>query len=254
MGAAGWRDHVVVCGWSATAQDLVAALSDEGRRTVVVVHDTEQSPAGNGVHFVRGDVTDVVDLDRAGIRQAEAAIICPASPSPEADMRSVLVVMALESVAPHVRTVVEVNDPDHVTHLRRARADEVLAASLPSQRPERPQRPVEHPGLVGIVTGLVDAADGSELYRVALPEDYLGLGVDQLTELLRSEHGATLVAISRDGGSYGNPGGSFRLERGDEAVVAARGTGTLTHLRTLGAAPSFPAQVRSRAAVPSSDA
>jgi voltage-gated potassium channel len=32
--------------------------------------------------------------------------------------------MAIESMAPQVRTVVEVNNPAHVEHFRRAKADE----------------------------------------------------------------------------------------------------------------------------------
>jgi voltage-gated potassium channel len=229
MGAAGYRDHIVVCGWNATARDLVAELTgDDYERRIVVLHDSEKNPAGPGVYFVHGDVTDVVDLERAGIRQADAAVICPATSSNEADMRSILVVMAIETIAPQVRTVVEVNNPAHVDHLKRAHADEIMVTSRLASR--LLARSSLYPGLAEIVTDIVSGGDGSELYRVRLPDEYVGLGVDELSAHLRRHHAATLVAIGRDGQSYVNPATDFRLQPGDDAVVVAESLGTLAPL------------------------
>ncbi len=246
MGAAGYRDHVVVCGWNPTARDLVAELGGEDyRREVVVLHDSDKSPAGDGVYFVQGDATDVVDLDRAGIREAAAAVVCPTSATDEADMRSILTVMAIESVAPGVRTVVEVNDPAHVEHFERANADEILVTSrLASRLLARSSR---YPGLTEVVTDLVSGGQGSELHRVALPDDYVGLTVDALSAHLRRRHGATLLAIGRGGRSYVNPPTDLRLERGDDAVLVAESLGTLAPPGPGDQAVSLPAQARSRA-------
>jgi voltage-gated potassium channel len=95
----------------------------------VLVHQGDKNPAGSGVYFVSGDITNADDLRRAGIEEAMAAVVCPADASNEADMRSILAVMAIESIAPHVRTVVEANNPDHVEHFRRAHADEIVVSS-----------------------------------------------------------------------------------------------------------------------------
>lgn len=71
MGAAGFRDHIVVCGWNATARDLIEELRrDEFRTRVVLLHDVDRNPAGEGVYFVRGDTTNEADLRRAGIPEA----------------------------------------------------------------------------------------------------------------------------------------------------------------------------------------
>ena len=71
MGAAGYRDHIVVCGWNTTARDLIEELKgDEFTTKVVVLHDAERNPAGDGVYFVRGDITSTEDLERTGIREA----------------------------------------------------------------------------------------------------------------------------------------------------------------------------------------
>ncbi len=120
MGASGYRDHIIVCGWNATARELIQELStDEYTTKIVVIHDSDKNPAGEGVYFVSGDITMAADLKRAGVEDAQAAVVCPADGSNEADMKSILCVMAIESLAPQVRTVVEVNNPAHVEHFQR---------------------------------------------------------------------------------------------------------------------------------------
>lgn len=230
MGAAGYRDHIVVCGWNATARELIEELKgDEFDAKVVVVHDSERSPAGPGCYFVRGDATSSEDLERAGIPEAAAAIICPSDASNEADMRSILTVLAIESMAPHVRTVVEVNNPKHVEHVQRARADEILVTSRLASR--LLARTALYPGLAALVTDIVSGGAGSELYRVQLPDAYVDLGLEDLSTRLRSEHSATLLAVARGEHTLTNPPSDFRLERGDTAVVVAETLGELHPMR-----------------------
>jgi voltage-gated potassium channel len=230
MGAAGYRDHIVVCGWNPTARELISELGgDEYATKIVLIHTGDKNPAGAGVYFVSGDITNGDDLKRAGIEEAMAAVVCPADASNEADMRSILAVMAIESIAPHVRTVVEANNPDHVEHFRRAHADEIVVSSRLVSR--LMARSSLYPGLAEIVTDIVSGGEGSELYRVVLPDNYIGLSVDQLSERMRADHSATLLAVSRGGCAHINPEPDFRLQVGDDAVVVAESLGTLAPLQ-----------------------
>ena len=88
LGASGYKDHIVVCGWNTTARDLIDELrGDDYKPKVVVIADLEKNPAGDGVYFVRGDATNAEDLERAGIKEASAALVFPADASDEADMQ-----------------------------------------------------------------------------------------------------------------------------------------------------------------------
>lgn len=233
MGASGYRDHIVVCGWNTTARDLISELrSDDYQVRVVVLADAEKNPAGDGVYFVRGDSTSEEDLRRAGVESAVSAIICPRDASNEADMHSILTVLAIESIAPGVRTVVEVNNPSHVPHFERANVDEVLVTSRLASR--LLARSAMYPGLTGLVTDIVSGGEGSELYRVVLPSAYVGLSVDDLAQRLRSEHRATLLAVSRGGHAHVNAPDSFKLEEGDDLVVVAESLGALSPFRSSG--------------------
>jgi voltage-gated potassium channel len=230
MGAAGYTGHIVVCGWNSTARDLIEELKgDEYRSKIVVVADLEKNPAGDGVYFVRGDTTHGDDLLRAGIQEAAAALVFPANATNEADMHSILTVMAIESIAPAVRTVAEVNHPRHVEHFQRARVDEVLVTSRLASH--LLARSALYPGLTGLVTDIVSGGEGSELYRVELPASYLGLSIDEVSGRLRTEHRATLLAISRGSVTVVNPPSDFHLERDDDLLVVAESLGTLAPLR-----------------------
>jgi voltage-gated potassium channel len=229
LGAAGYKDHIVVCGWNATARDLIEELKgDEYRAKVVVLADRDKNPAGEGVYFVRGDTTSSEDLRRAGIEDAAAALVFPAEASNEADMHSILTVMAIESVAPDVRTVAEVNNPRHAEHFRRARVDEILVTSSLASR--LLARSALYPGLTSLVTDIVSGGEGSELYRVELPASYLGSTIDELSRRLRNEHHATLLAVSRGAHTFVNPAADFRVEGDDDLLVIAESLGTLAPL------------------------
>ena len=229
MGASGYRDHIVVCGWNSTARELITELNtDEYTTKVVVLHDAEKNPAGRGVYFVSGDITNAEDLRRAGIGEAMAAIICPADGGNDADMRSILCVLAIEAIAPQVRTVVEVNNPGHVDHFHRANVDEVVVTSRIASR--LLARTSLYPGLAEIVTDIVSGGKGSELYRVGIPDECVGLSLDELSARLRSDHNATLLGVNREGIPYVNPPSDFLLEKGDDAVVVAESLGTLAPL------------------------
>lgn len=229
LGAAGHREHIVVCGWNSTARDLIDELKgDDYKQKVVVLAMADKNPAGAGVYFVRGDATDAGDLERAGIDDASAALIFPADASDEADMHSILAIMAIKSVAPNVRTVAEVNNPVLEPHFRRAEVDELLVTSKMASH--LLARSALYPGLSSLVTDIVSGGEGSELYRITLPQEYLGLPIDTVAARLRGEHSATLLSVNRMGRAFVNPPADFVLEEGDDAVVVAESLGDLAPL------------------------
>jgi len=230
LGAAGHRDHIVVCGWNSTARDLIAELrGDDYKQKVVVLAIADKNPAGQGVYFVRGDATDAGDLERAGIADASAALVFPTDASDESDMHSILIIMAVKAVAPQVRTVAEVNNPRNEPHFRRAEVDELLVTSKIASH--LLARSALYPGLSAIVTDIVSGGEGSELYRITLPDAYIGQSIDTVAARLRSEHQATLLSVNRGGRAFVNPPTDFVLALGDDAVVVAESLGTLAPLK-----------------------
>ena len=229
LGASGHKEHIVVCGWNSTARDLIDELKgDDYEAKVVVLAMSDRNPAGAGVYFVRGDTTNADDLMRAGIVDASAALVFPADASDEADMHSILTIMAIKSIAPGVRTVAEVNNQVLEPHFMRAEVDELLMTSKIASH--LLARSALYPGLSTIVTDIVSGGEGSELYRVTLPEAYVGLSIDEVASRLRSDHRATLLSINRGGRAFVNPPTDFILQPGDDAIVVAETLGELAPL------------------------
>jgi voltage-gated potassium channel len=230
MGASGYSDHIVVCGWNATARDLIEELSrDDYGTKLVLLNDSERSPAAANVYFVRGSSSHGPDLSRAGIETATAAIVCPIDGSDQADMSSILTVLAIESINPDVRTVVEVNNPDHVEHFRRANVNEIMVTSKLAAH--LLARSAMYPGLSQLVTDIVSGGEGSELYRVALPVEFSGMSIDEVASRLRADHQATLLAVVRGGLTHANPDADFRVVPDDDLVIVAESLGDLQPLR-----------------------
>ena len=225
LGSAGHKDHIIVCGWNSTARDLIDELKgDDYPQKVVVLADLDKNPAGSGVYFVRGDATNAEDLERAGIQDASAALVFPVDGSDEADMHSILALMAIESVAPQVRTVAEVNNPKHEPHFLRAEVDELLVTSKVASR--LLARSALYPGLSAIVTDIVSGGEGSELYRIALPDEYIGQSIDAVAcapaqATTRRRCCRSIAAARRS--STRAPISSCR--QGDDAIVVAEGLG-----------------------------
>ncbi len=230
LGSAGHKEHIIVCGWNSTARDLIEELKgDDYPQKVVVLADLDKNPAGPGVYFVRGDATDTEDLERAGIADASAVLVFPADKSDEADMHSILALMAIEAAAPGVRTVAEVNNASHEPHFRRADVNELLVTSKVASH--LLARTALYPGLSEIITDIVSGGPGSELYRITLPDEYIGRSIDEVASSLRRDHRATLLSINRGGRAFVNPPSDFRLQPGDDAIVVAEALGTLAPLK-----------------------
>jgi voltage-gated potassium channel len=136
--------------------------------------------------------------------------------------------LAIEALAPGVRTVVEVNNPKHVSHFKRAEVDEVLVTSKLASR--LLARTALYPGLGDLVTDIVSGGHGSELYRVLVPERMVGLSVIEASRELKEQSDATLLAIARNGTIMTNPGPTVVLSAGDEVVVIAENREKLSSL------------------------
>ena len=126
--------RIVICGWNSTALELIENCVPTSTRSRSSCCTTPRKNPRGGVYFVHGGAASAEDLERAGIKHASSAIICPTDTSGGADMRTLLIVLAIEDIAPGVRTVmVEVNNPRHLPHFNRTRRRDPGASRLASR-------------------------------------------------------------------------------------------------------------------------
>lgn len=121
MCATTFKDHTVVFGLhqhSRAIMDLyLEKIEQYQTRIVLVDEDLERLPVGyaampDWVEFVKGNPFDEKTLDRANLKHAKAAIICPREEgiAAEADSHAILIALAVERYNPDVVSTLILRD------------------------------------------------------------------------------------------------------------------------------------------------
>jgi len=170
------KNHLVICGWNAKANNIIDEIrlnEDLKSMPVTIIDDAiETRPVEEpSVSFVRGNAAETEVLHRANIGEARYAIVLASDSSPQADQKTVLVVLAIERENPAVITSAEINDMDNAVHLKRAGCD--IIVNSPDLTSRMLAMSIQNSSITEIITDLV-SGEGNELYRNAVPPRYAG--------------------------------------------------------------------------------
>jgi len=219
-----YKGHILICGWNQTAKEIIGQLLAEGvKRPLVLLARLEENPlSGYPVYFIRGDPTRGEDLERANIREADAAIIFPMPGSENPDAQSLLTAFAIEAMTEQrVYTCVEIVDPRNREHFARAHVDEVIAIN--ELGAHLLARSTLYKGLATLVSTLLYNDEDNELYKISLPNQYVNKTFDEVLFDLRTKFKIILLAIEREGRLIINPKEEFFLQEGDNCLVISWG-------------------------------
>jgi voltage-gated potassium channel len=222
------KDHVVVCGWNYNAEAILREIfaASKGIPHVVVVADLEETPLQDEdffFHYVRGDITEETTLKRASIEDAKNAIVLADTsggrPYDEADSRTILAVLTIETLNPDVYTCAELVHAKNSVHLERVNVDEIILSG------EYGGKMLAHAamshGISKVVSHLLTADEGHEMYKVAVPKSMVEKPFDDLILHFRKEYRALPLALIRGADEVINPPVDFVVKAGDELVVIA---------------------------------
>jgi len=215
------QGHTLICGWNDKGSLIINQLREETDRPIVILADLEERPyTGSGVQFVRGRPYTEEGLRKADVEHAGAAIVlADASEGPPADPRTVLTVLAVESIRPSVYTCVEVLDKGNVEHLRRAGANEILPTNaLVGCLLARASL---NPGIIDAINDVAAAGSGAEVYVISPPADATGKTFDQAIPFLRERYGQILIGLRAAGGVEVCPPGDRAIGSDVQLVVLA---------------------------------
>jgi voltage-gated potassium channel len=216
------NNHIVVCGWNTSAQEIIDELraSDKFRDWPVTIIDDriEKKPVDDArVTFVRGNASEVSVLRQANIEKAAYAIVLAEDGTPVADQKTVLTILAIESANPSIISCAQLNDWNNEGHLNRAGCD--IIVNTPALTSRLLAMSLQNPALNKITSELVSGGRGNEIYRVELPQRYVGRSfADSLLEMKKS-HDAIVIGIERDGQYRLNPPNDTVLEAADRLFV-----------------------------------
>jgi len=202
------KDHLLLCGWNSNAEEVIEGLlrSMPGKElSLVLVNEMSEEEVESlkykyrdqNFHFLRGDFTSEDVLARANIFGARSAILLADTSGQrsleKADERTILATLAVKSMAPEVKTCAELLKSENRQHLIRANVDEVvlrgehigslLAGATTS------------PGLPRVISSLLSPEEENKLWKVAVPDRFVGKPVSEFFSHLKEKSQALLVAL-----------------------------------------------------------
>lgn len=224
------KDHLVICGWSTKGSEIISEIrgrsDDAARSPIVVLAKLDADPTNDPlVTFVAGDPTSMADLRRAGIERAHTAIVLadrvvPGVSLEDVDSRTLLTVLAIESVNPRCFTCVEVVRSDNEEHFQRTNADELVISGQLTGALLAHSAVVR--GLSKVVTDLISHPEDEEFYVLEVPADLDGSTFGDALSVLKNRHDCLPVALGVDGTYLTNPPATHRLEAGQRLLVISK--------------------------------
>ncbi len=161
----------------------------------------ELRAAFEGVLFLRGDIVDPMALQRANLLTAARVLVLADESEPrsdqEKDARTVMAVMTLKSIAPHVYTCAEVIDSKYDEHLRLAKCDEVILSREDSRFLLVSSTVSE--GLSKILHEMLDLDEVKGLRTTEIPSEFVGRPFADLRVHMHS-HGRLLLGVLENTG------------------------------------------------------
>jgi voltage-gated potassium channel len=123
--------HMIIIGWNERSREIILDLvKKRGNQSVILIDETlKESPLPEKtIHFIQGRPSKDEVLLQANIRGAKKVLVTADQHKDEfdADMNSILTLIAIKGVCPEVFCIVEVLTTDQVKNAKRAGADSII--------------------------------------------------------------------------------------------------------------------------------
>lgn len=217
------KNHLLVLGWNAKSAQAIEEFRHDPRyqqMPICVVADVPETPLDDpGVRFIRGLKSKREVLKRASPEKAALAIVFARDPTdPRSDHETALTIHLLRRFNSKIRISAELVDAENHEHLTDAGCDAVI--DIGTVVSNLMVRAVQDVGVSEVVTELISAHEGCEIYRVSVAKDLIGKPYRDLA-ISFVDRGCCLLGIARDGAILVNPESDIPVEKGDEAFVVS---------------------------------
>ncbi|WP_082233549.1 potassium channel family protein [Halobacillus massiliensis] len=191
-------NHFIIIGWSQKAQFAVEEINDTNPDAeIIIIDQLKEAPIlKNNIHYIKGDASDRETLLKANINQSKAVLIFADDSlinKQITDGQTLMIASTIESLAPHIHTVVEILDERHIPNFKHARVDEFILSNETIS--SLAVRSAFRKGVSGIYSQLLSRSVGDDLFYIKRKTAWQTYR-DAFEELL--SEGATLIADKND--------------------------------------------------------
>jgi voltage-gated potassium channel len=125
------KDHTIIVGWNERSREIIDQLTslDNKHDITLIDNSLKENPYRNHyIHFIKGEAFRDDILIKAGVKEASIAVVTADQNKNEmdADMNTVMTLIAMKGLAPNLYCVAEILTGDHIANAERAGADEVI--------------------------------------------------------------------------------------------------------------------------------
>ncbi len=214
------KNHVVLIGWNEKAKEMVESLQTVKpyKQIVLIDESLKESPLIENVHFIKGNPIHDQTLLKANILNADAAIITADQHKNEqdADMTTILILLSLKGMNPHLYCVVELLTEQQTNNASRAGADEIIKSYKLTSHFIMSSYLAKN-GLSTFYSEL-NPASGNMFQVIPVDEQFIGKTFKEASyDLLEKE--SILIGIKRGKETKVNPPLSFEIIRHDCLIV-----------------------------------
>ncbi len=202
------KDHILICGWNPQGEQILSTLTKEGsgKNGVVLINQLSEEIIADllarfrdiNLKFVRGDFTRENILSRANVKSASSAIILPDTSSGigvPGDERTILATLSLKTLNPKIKVFAHIVDRENLSHLRKARADEVIVSD--SYTGYLLANYIAAPGVPQFFEQLIKGALPYDLIRRTVPDDLVGKPYTDLKKFYSKSYEGLLLGIGQ---------------------------------------------------------
>ena len=200
------KDHILLCGWNNQGEHILSTFEKEQQidSPIVMINQLSEEEITEivdryenlTIKFVRGDFTKENVINRANAKNARSAIILPDTTSGIAkpgDERTILATLTLKTINPKIKVYTHILDRDNISHLRKAKADEVFVSDMYTGY--LLANYVASPGVPQFVQQLFSGASEYSLKRKPVPAELIGKPYKQLKEYYNQNKGGILLGL-----------------------------------------------------------
>jgi voltage-gated potassium channel len=192
------KNHIIIISWNKKARSAVEELiTSDPNLEIVIIDENEKLPYDHKqVHYVSGDPNSDETLLRAGLPDAQSAIIFADEKIDDyllIDGKTLLIASSIERLAPHVHTTAEIMSEKHIKNFRHVKVNDfILSHDAVSSLAVRSAL---KEGTIELYMQLMSRQQGEDIYEVA-KQPHWNTYHDAFQDLLMQ--GATLLADGND--------------------------------------------------------